>query len=976
MTLDEVLKAELTQEQYQAATDTTEEVLTLACAGSGKSKTLAYRIARLVGEGEEPGSIVAFTFTEKAADSLKLRIAEAFLKIGIDPNLIGAMYVGTIHSYCQVVLGEMDARYRQFDVLDDNRLKLYLISRYPRLGVAALRDAHPPVGGTRAGYFRTVDKVATAWTTLNDEMASIEEVVDQDPVLGKTLAELESQLDSDEFIDFSLMIRLVADALLIDDPGALRATADVRHLLVDEYQDVNPSQEMLIGQLRSNGCSLFVTGDDDQSIYSWRGADVGNILTFKERYPSSSEHTLSHNFRSTPAIVEVADHFAEAELGATRITKSPSADMPDGPRDLKTLWFNDRAEEADWVASRIEELLGSAYRERDGVVRGLTPGDFAIMMRSTKTAEGDSSPRHEPFTAALEARDLSYSLEAGGGIFDRPQVSALRDSFLLLRDRTPNRVTAQAHFSEVIAPAFPHADFTRFTEVMARWGREIHAPSTGARRRVFPQELVHELLAAFGLHQSDFDDGVMRALGLFSRIMQDVETVFVSIDSTDRFTAILNFLENVADTGYDTATEDVLRRPDLITVSTVHKMKGLEFPVVFIVDVEQGRFPKNKRKYEGWLPTGVIQQALDRGAYQSTRNEEARLFYTALTRAERYLYVSGCEQLPAAKRLKKQSAFTGLLAHEELSDDPATLPVGLETAQPQSRIDETVMPTTYSEIRYYLRCPADYRFRKSYGFSPPITEMFGFGMTVHAGVGKLHERNPDAAPGSEEARKLGEEIFHLKHVPQSGDPARPGPYERARDSAGEILANYASEYSEDFTHRRQVELRFEVPIRQGVISGSIDLLLRYDDSGKLIGAGVIDFKTMEGGDAPEENRELDWTELVLQVQLYALGAKEVHGENARTGAVHLLKDGQRVDVPVDKEAVSAAVANVEWGVDRILGRDFPMRPAPEKCANCDYNALCAKEPEPFEVNEIPPPIHLVGGELHLARAFSEFKSEL
>lgn len=973
--IDEILRAELTEQQYEAATDTAEEVLTLACAGSGKSKTLAYRIARLIAEGESPESIVAFTFTEKAAESIKHRVAQALVKISADPNLIGAMYVGTIHSYCQTVLGQMDARYRQFDVLDENRLKLYLISRYPSLDLAAIRDAHPTQKGKRAGYFRTVEKIATAWTTLNDEMALISDITDQDAELGNTLTQLESQLNDDEFIDFSLMIRLVADALVADDAGALRATAEVRHLLVDEYQDVNPAQETLVNQLRTHGCSLFVTGDDDQAIYSWRGADVNNILTFRERYSEASEHTLSHNFRSTPAIVEVADQFAGAELGATRIVKNPTADTPEGPRDLRALWFDDRPAEAEWVANRIQELLGTAYVERDGTVRGLTYGDFAVMMRSTRTAEANKNPRHFAFTQELEARGLRYSLEAGGGIFDRPQVAALRDSFLLLRNGTPDRDAAEAHFSSKVQPAFPHADFTRFTQVMAKWGREIHAPTVGARRRVFPQELVQELLEAFGLAESDFDDGVMRALGLFSQIMQDVEAVFVSIDSSDRFASILNFLENVAEIGYDTATEDVLRRPDLITVSTVHKMKGLEFPVVFIVDVEQQRFPKNRSGYEGWLPQPVIQQALDRGAYQSTREEEARLFYTALTRAERFLYVSGSEQLPAAKRRKKPSAFSALLTHDELSDDSSGLPDGLVEAEPQPKIDETVMPTTYSDIRYFLRCPADYRFRKSFGFSPPITEMFGFGMTVHAGVGKLHEQHPDAAPTADEARELGEQLFHLKHVPQSGDPARPGPYERARDSAGEILANYASEYSDDFTHRRQVELRFEVPIEQGVISGSIDLLLRYDDAGNLVEAGVIDFKTMEGGEAPEENRELDWTELVLQVQLYALGAREVRGENARTGAVHLLKDGQRIDVPVDEDAVDAAVTNVEWAVDRILARDFPMRPHPEKCSTCDYSALCSKQVEEFGTNEVPPPIHLVGSELQLCRAFSEFDTE-
>lgn len=127
--IDSVLRAELTQQQYAAAADSAREVLCLACAGSGKSRTLAYRIARLIGEGVTPSSIVAFTFTEKAAESIKRRVASALARVGLQPELLGAMYVGTIHSYCQNILGQIDARYRQFDVLDDNRLTLYLISR-------------------------------------------------------------------------------------------------------------------------------------------------------------------------------------------------------------------------------------------------------------------------------------------------------------------------------------------------------------------------------------------------------------------------------------------------------------------------------------------------------------------------------------------------------------------------------------------------------------------------------------------------------------------------------------------------------------------------------------------------------------------------------------------------------------------------------------------------------------------------------
>src|SRR5205085_943 len=152
--------------------------------------------------------------------------------------------------------------------------------------------------------------------------------------------------------------------------------------------------------------------------------------------------------------------------------------------------------------------------------------------------------------------------------------------------------------------------------------------------RLYPQQLVHDLLNAFRLSESVIDSGALQDLGMFSRILQDVESVYMSIDSAGRFADVLNFLDNVAEKGYDTETGEVLRRPNTVFVSTVHKAKGLEFPVVFIVDVEAERFPKRRRKYEGWLPSAVISGALARGAYQSTAAEEARLFYTALTRAE------------------------------------------------------------------------------------------------------------------------------------------------------------------------------------------------------------------------------------------------------------------------------------------------------------------------------------------------------
>lgn len=972
--IEDILREALTPEQFDAATDTSNEVLCLACPGSGKSTTLAYKIAWLVAQGATASSIVAFTFTDKAADAIKLRISQALERIDFDPAILGAMYVGTIHSYCQYTLCEMDARYRQFDVLDENRLKLYLISRFAQLGLDSIGRRFADERHRRYYYFWTIENIANAWQVLHAEMRNFDELEQHDGELGAVMRNISSSLDRDNYIDFSLMIRLVVDALQAGDAGADTAVSGLRHLMVDEYQDVNSVQEALIRELHGRSQTLFVVGDDDQSIYAWRGADVNNILTFGDRYPGCARHTLAVNFRSTPAIVETTDNFAAAELGATRYAKDPEAHAEHTPRDYRLLWFPSRRDEAVWVASRIDQLLGTAYEERDGSMRGLTRSDFAILMRSTRQPEQDDSPRHAAFTQALHQRNIDYSLEAGGSIFDREEVEILRSTCELLRDSSPTREIAQQHFADNVVTSYPNANFRLFAQVLRDWAVKIHSPTGGTRIRLYPQQFLHDLLHALGLQNTTFDSGTMQDIGMFSRILQDVETVYMSIDSPSRFQAILNFLQNVAERGYDTGTDEVVRRPDAVTVSTVHKMKGLEFPVVFLVDVEAQRFPGRRHRYDGWVPPGLIHDALSRGAYQSTRAEEARLFFTAVTRAERYIYITGSEQLPGGRSTRKVSPFTQRLTHAEIITSAVGLPEGLSCAEPRRRIDESVVPTSYSDIRYYLKCPKDYQLRKKFGFSPPIADLFGFGQTLHAAVCRLHQLNPDGVPTADAAEGLARRVFHIKHVPQSRDPENnPGPYERARERVAEIVRGYSEDYASDFNQERQVEARFEIPLSQAVISGSIDLLLKLDNTGRILDASVIDFKSMKGGPDLQESDELHWTELALQVQLYAKAARQVLGENARTGAVHLLGDNQRLFVPVTDDAVTAAIQNIEWAVDRIIHDDFPMRPQQQKCTKCDFRALCSRAAQAFSDQSQPPPVHVPSADgTRMIRAFSEF----
>ena len=135
MTTDEILRNNLTEDQYNAVIDSERHILCLACAGSGKSRTLAYKIAYLVSKGASPDSIIAFTFTEKAAESIKRRVAEALRKLGLPENYIGAMFIGTLDAFCQKLLGDIDAKYRQYDILDRNGLILFLMSRFRQVGL-------------------------------------------------------------------------------------------------------------------------------------------------------------------------------------------------------------------------------------------------------------------------------------------------------------------------------------------------------------------------------------------------------------------------------------------------------------------------------------------------------------------------------------------------------------------------------------------------------------------------------------------------------------------------------------------------------------------------------------------------------------------------------------------------------------------------------------------------------------------------
>lgn len=955
MNVNNILHNNLTNEQYNAVLDNSKNILCLACAGSGKSRTLAYKIAYLVSQGANPESIVAFTFTEKAAESIKRRVAEALHKFGFPENYIGVMFIGTIDSFCQKLLGNIDASYRQFDILDQNGLFLFVMSRRYQIGIKSGQ-----------GLLNRIQELTKSWETANNENIDINDILKYDTELYNQLNMLKQILLQDGYMDFSYAMRMTTDELkkITDKTGT--NIENYQYLLVDEYQDINPIQEEFIKTFSKFLDMLFVVGDDDQAIYGWRGANVQNILTFKDRYNNVSEHKLVVNFRSTVPIVETANTFIQSELPYERLPKNISSNNMANISDLRKVWFDKREDEARWIAERIKSLVGTTYIEYnpDGTEksrRGLTYSDFAILLRNIRNRNGEN--RDVQFVEALKSYGIPVKTTGEGGIFDRPYANCVLEIMELIRYATHNRNDAEKLFNTRIVPNYPYANKTKYLSVLQKWQSEIHRPITnGGRRKVYPQKFLHDIIDALEIRKMN-NEMIMRDLGLFSKIILDIEQTYISIDSEYRYGEALMFLRYIAAKSYELEPIDYIAKDNAVSISTIHKVKGLEFPVVFVADLVSQRFPGNREEYKGKIPRELMENAINRGAYGNRIEDEARLFYTAITRAERVLYMTGSSIHPGLKNKKKPSRFIVSLTNAAMTDDK-TLNRLAPPMQQLQRFDDSDFPTDYSSVKNYLNCPYSYKLSTVYGYNAAVPELFGFGKTSHTTLERLHQCFKDHAPTEDEVTDIVEKTFMLKHVFPSKDPEnRPGSYERAKALLERILKEYSIKYASDFGRLRQDEARFEISVKDALVTGAIDLLLKEDPEHHITTADVIDFKTME---LPDDAKDYDWRDMSLQVQLYSKAAKEIMGENVETGYIHTLKDNQRTPIPVDKDSVDNAIKVIEWAVSGILADDFPMRPCNNKCKICDFKAMCSQKAESFKRADIPPAINTPNGEKKIA----------
>ncbi len=605
------LLRDLNPQQQQAVTASTGPVLVLAGPGSGKTRVLTHRIAYLIGSmGMRPFHIFAVTFTNKAAREMESRVSELL------GQATRGLTLGTFHATCARLL-RREAEHLPFDsnyVIFDADDQLTVVKQ-------VIRDLNLDEKTYRATAVHASISNAKNELTLPDDF-QVQNY--RDEVVKRVYERYQQALLSSNALDFDDL--LLWTAFLLEREPAVREKYARRyeHVLVDEFQDTNMAQYTLLKHLASVHENIFVVGDPDQSVYRWRGADYRNVLRFEQDFPDAQVILLEQNYRSTQAILDAA--MAVIDRNPNRKRKSLFTERGRGSKAILHETYDDR-EEAAFVVDTIQKSVSRRIAQ---------PGDFAIMYRTN----AQSRVLEEAFLAA----GLPYKLVGAQRFYGRREI---KDVIAFLRlVHNPNdevgltrvinvpprgignktlldlRIQAQkvnqraGEFLQELARGEDSPGFAAFSRraatSLARFGALL-AGWRARRAELSPLQLM-DLILAETEYRPFIDDGTEEGHDRWENVL---ELRRLAAEYQDQ--GLEAFLETVALVSDQDTLEAGANAPTLLTL---HAAKGLEFPVVFLVGINDGTLP-HLRSFD------------DPEAMQ----EERRLFYVGITRAENQLYL-------------------------------------------------------------------------------------------------------------------------------------------------------------------------------------------------------------------------------------------------------------------------------------------------------------------------------------------------
>lgn len=638
MTID--LTAGLNPQQKQAVLATKGPVLVTAGAGSGKTRVLTRRIAYLVQQGVAPRNILAITFTRKAANEMQERIAKL-----VGSHAATEMMIGTFHAVCAQILRSNGQQLANvpvgFTVADQDAQTRAIKWALKQLQIT------PESLHTKDQPRKIVRNVMTMIGWAKDELKgpiqfnivarkhhnwSVEMGTTLVQAMPDIYAKYEERLARDHTLDFNDLIMKVVEGFKARPELLNMYQNRWQYLSVDEYQDTNQAQYQLIRQLAAKYQNLCVVGDADQSIYAWRGADIQNILDFKQDYPQATEIKLEQNYRSTKNILQNANHLIEDNTQRLDKNLWTQNDMGDSTVVCEA---GTPSDEVDWVVNQIKALhaQGTPYEE------------IAIMYRANWIARG--------FDQALTRNGIPHQIISGQGFYDQFVIKNLlaywslivnpADSDALQRViNYPRRGIGSATVTKLVNHADDQAQTALFTATRADQIGDLAKSRVSAVQQFGKimqglQDIAQHTTGTMGVntlwkameHDLDFaswtDDGDKTNDEVQANLREAWQGL---IEFTNQTPAVSQasvrqilqaFLQNVNLMAQQDRIDD---DPHAVQLMTIHAAKGLEFEAVFVVRMNEGTFPNSHVKTQAGM------------------EEERRLAYVAFTRAKKHLYIS------------------------------------------------------------------------------------------------------------------------------------------------------------------------------------------------------------------------------------------------------------------------------------------------------------------------------------------------
>jgi DNA helicase-2/ATP-dependent DNA helicase PcrA len=1008
--LDALLRG-LNPEQLRAVTHGEGPLLVVAGAGTGKTQVITRRIAWLIATRRaKPAEILALTFTDKAAEEMQARVDQ------LVPYGYTETAISTFHAFGDRLIREhalelglpIDVR-----VLSRPEVVIFLREHLFEFELDEYRPLGDPtrfLSALATLFSRCKDEDITPATYLAHahrlvgEAEAVRRAASNDPdaaerseaatetaarhfELARAYARYQELLERSGFIDFgdqvSLALRLVRESPSVRDVIQRR----FRYVLVDEFQDTNRSQAELVTLVAEPHRNITVVGDDDQSIYKFRGAAISNILEFEERYHGPRVVVLRRNYRSFGPILDAAYRLIRfndpdrLEVRSGVVKRLRPERIADDPPPVRLEAFASGTEEADWIAAEIKRRLGDGARARD----------HAVLVRSNAAAD--------PILRSLNLAGIPWRFSGTSGLYSRPEVRLLLSFLRAVADPTSSVDVYAIAASDIYG--LGGEDLTNIVnsarrrhrslwEVLEELDRQPGILRISAASRTAASRLVAEFRTYIELaHNRPAGEVVyafLRGTGLLARLagaestrseeaLQNIARFFDIVRAQsallqdDRAIFVAGHLQTLIEAGDDPATADVDPDVDAVSVLTVHKAKGLEFPVVFLPGLVTDRFPTRSRPDPLALPLELVKETLPEGDFEL--QEERRLFYVAMTRARDELILSHAADY-GGSRARRISPF--VLEALDLPVAEAVPGRGAHASTPLGKLsafEGTASPSAGHEaegvaeplilsfyaIDDYLTCPLRYKYGHVLRVPLAPHHALIYGSALHQAVQEFHRRHARGDVMSEAdlyaafERAWSNEGFLSREHEEARLAAGRSALKRFRDQQllpGAVIPAYVErEFSfslaGDRVRGRWDRVDIEPASEPSAIAATPEAPANADvvnPTFELLGRERVTITDYKSSDVRDPARARQRARDSLQLQIYAMGYEAMTGRLPDAVQLHFLDSGLVGRADVDPRRLAKARGQIATAAAGMRARDYTPKPDHVSCSYCPYREIC------------------------------------